>query len=327
MTSIVPAHDQAGSTQALFYPFYLGCAVWAFPGWLGDFYPKGSKPADFLPLYQARFNSVEGNTSFYVVPSAATIARWVSQTTPDFHFCLKLHRDITHRGLLMPHRSAIQTFQNLLIGLGDRLGVTFAQLPPSYAPTAWRDLQQFLQLWTEPPDRALPLAIEVRHPAWFLPAQRDRLNQLLSQTNVSRVLLDTRPIYATIDDPQKHSQRRKPQLPLHTDLTHHTVLVRFISHPDPTVNEPFLTEWVDRVAAWLVAGIRVYFFVHCPQEARSPYTARDFYQRLAQRLTQRSDPGGAMSAFDRRLPPLGWQVEQGGQVAIEPPSEQLTLFS
>jgi len=55
--------------------FKLGCAIWAYKGWLGDLFPTGSAPSKFLPLDSQRFMTVECNATFYAVPSADTVAR------------------------------------------------------------------------------------------------------------------------------------------------------------------------------------------------------------------------------------------------------------
>lgn len=279
--------------------------MWSFPGWIGDFYPKGSTSKTLLDLYGQRFTTVEGNTTFYSVPSAETIARWVDRTPENFEFCLKLHRDITHAGLLVPQIERARQFYATIAGLGDRLGVSFLQLPPRYGPASLRDLETFLTAW--PRDRA-PIAVEVRHPAWFQADRAATLNALLDRLHVGRVLLDTRPIYSTDDDPQQHSKRKKPHLPLQPIAIGDYAFVRFISHPDVEVNLPFLREWVDRVGDWLAAGKRVYFFVHCPIEEHSPHTARQFHTLL-------TDAG-----ID--LPPLNWPAI--AEPIVEP--SQLRLF-
>ena len=84
--------------------FYLGCAIWSYKEWVGNLYPPKSPAKDFLSLYSRRFTTVEGNTTFYAIPSAETIEKWVAQTPPGFKFCPKLHRQITHQGLLLPQR-------------------------------------------------------------------------------------------------------------------------------------------------------------------------------------------------------------------------------
>jgi uncharacterized protein YecE (DUF72 family) len=60
--------------------FAIGCAIWAYKGWVGDLFPAGSHAADFLKLYGQRFLTVEGNTTFYSIPDPATIQRWVDET-------------------------------------------------------------------------------------------------------------------------------------------------------------------------------------------------------------------------------------------------------
>ena len=288
--------------------------MWSFPGWIGDFYPKGSNSKTFLDLYGQRFTTVEGNTTFYSVPSPETIARWVDRTPKDFEFCLKLHRDLTHAGLLVPQIGLAQRFYQTIAGLGDRLGVSFLQLPPRYGPASLGDLERFLQAW--PRDRA-PIAVEVRHPAWFQATRTEALNTMLDRLNVGRVLLDTRPIYSTDDNPQQHSKRKKPQLPLQPIAIGDYAFVRFISHPEFDVNLPFLREWVERVGAWLAAGKRVYFFVHCPIEEHSPHTAQRFHAMLTN------------AGVD--VPPLNWatidrSIDSSANHTPNTTNEQLNLF-
>lgn len=69
--------------------FLLGCAVWAYKGWIGEFYPPKSQAGELLHLYSQRLRTVEGNTTFYAIPSSETIAQWKSQMSPGFRFCPK----------------------------------------------------------------------------------------------------------------------------------------------------------------------------------------------------------------------------------------------
>jgi len=141
------------------------------------------------------------------------------------------------------------------------------------------DLTTFLEAW---PHTTAPLALEVRHQDWFREPYVSNLTTLLEKLGVGRVLLDSRPIYSGYDDPQLHSERRKPKLPVEFSVTAPFSLIRFISHPDLSVNQPFMAEWVTQIQEWLNAGVRIYFFVHCPTEERSPVTARHFQQLLEQ---------------------------------------------
>ena len=257
--------------------FYLGCAIWSYKEWVGNLYPPKSQPKDFLNLYSRRFTTVEGNTTFYAVPSPDTIDKWVAQTPPGFKFCPKLHRQITHQGLLTPQIDAAIAFLQRMSGLKDRLGTTFIQLPPSYSPTYLTDLTEFLYACSQ---TNLPLALEVRHLDWFEPQAANVLNSLLTELNIARVLLDTRPIYNCPDDPQIGSTRKKPKVPLQPIVIGNTAFVRFISHPNSQYNQTYLQQWGENVAHWLEQGKTVYFFVHCPQEVRSPDTAKLFHSLL-----------------------------------------------
>jgi uncharacterized protein YecE (DUF72 family) len=293
--------------------FSLGCAVWAYKEWVGDFYPPKSKSSEFLRLYSQRFTVVEGNTTFYVTPNASALARWRAETPPGFKFCFKLPKEITHNGLLAPRIAAASNFLAIMLNLGDRLGPMFAQLPPDYGPDLCGDLETFLTAWQQ---HLVPLALEVRHPAWFSEPHASNLERLLQHLGIGRVLLDSRPVYDGFDDPlsdptndpQLRSDRRKPKLPLPLSVTSTFSLIRYISHPDRAFNQTYLEAWADRVATWLGQGIDVYFFVHCPQEVRSPHNAYYFQQLL--------------EAKGVPIPPLSWQFSQPSL----PPSTQLNLF-
>lgn len=281
--------------------FRLGCAIWAYKDWVGELFPRGSRSADFLHLYSRRFTTVEGNTTFYSIPDQETVSRWAAATPVGFKFCPKLPRELTHQGLLAPQIPGTLAFLERMQGLGDRLGVVFAQLPPSYSPEHLTDLAAFLEALP----RQVALAVEVRHLDWF-GAAGGRLNALLESVGVGRVLLDTRPIYNCPDDPQLASERRKPKLPLQPVSTAAFNLVRYISHPDPQFNQPYLQEWAMQVEQWLQRDQQVYFFVHCPIERQSPGTARTFQRQLEQQQVP--------------VPPLPWD-------AVEAPAPtQLNLF-
>lgn len=122
---------------------------------------------------------------------------------------------------------------------------------------------------------------------------------------MTRVLLDTRPIYNCDGDPQVQSQRRKPELPLIPVTTNGKVMVRFISHPNRDLNQPYFEQWCQQIQQWYGAGLSIYFFMHCPIEDHSPGHARHFQTMLQQ--------------LNLPIPPLPWQ-------AIAPTPEQLSLF-
>lgn len=282
--------------------FSIGCAIWAYKGWLGDFFPPRSPASQFLRLYSQRFTTVECNATFYSVPSAATLQRWVQATPAGFEFCPKFPRSLTHAGALQPHIQEALNFIDLMQTLGDRLGPIFAQLPPGYGPQSLGDLATFLEGIR---DCDADLALEVRHPHWFQEPHVGQLADLLQSLQIGRVLLDSRPMYQGLEDPQLASERRKPNLPLQPIVTAPFSLIRYISHPQRDCNQPFLLDWVQDISQWLQHGTRIYFFVHCPVEEHSPRTAEYFHHLLQDR--------------EVNVSPLPWD-----QLALPP--EQLSLF-
>lgn len=282
--------------------FHTGCAVWAYKEWVGDLYPSDAKPPAFLELYGQRLTAVEGNTTFYSVPSAETLDRWRGALPPGFAFCLKLPREITHEGPLATRGVRLaRDFVEHTARLEDRRGPYFAQFHPDFGPGELPDLVRFLDTWP----RDVELAVEVRHPGWFEPRAADTLNGALHHRGMGRVVLDTRPIYSGRDDPQRVTQNKKPELPCFPYSTGAFDFVRFIGHPhgEPR-NARYLEQWADAVTARLGAGRRVYYFCHCPAEVHSPSFVRAFHRRLVAR-------GAAVDA-------LPWD-------AIPPEPEQLEL--
>jgi uncharacterized protein YecE (DUF72 family) len=285
--------------------FRLGCAVWACKDWTGEFFPPGSRASDYLKLYGERLTTVEGNTTFYSLPSPDMVKRWANETPEHFRFCPKIPRTISHEGALTPHLAKALDFLRLMQGLGIRLGPLLLQLPPSYSPASYEDLAAFLTAW---PRAEAQIALEVRHLDWFKPADANRLNGLLTALGVGRILLDTRPIYeldSNEGDPQLRSERPKPRVPLQPEVTAAFSIVRYISHPECDRNNEYLAQWFEHFRHWLTQGTSIYMFVHCPIEAHSVTIAHRFQAMLEKAAVE--------------VPALPWNL-------LERPPEQLALF-
>jgi uncharacterized protein YecE (DUF72 family) len=292
---------------------YVGCPIWAYKGWVGSFYPEGTKPGDFLWEYARRLATVEGNTTFYAVPAAKILQQWAAETPDTFRFCPKLPRTISHAGKLVEHIEEAMRFVEVMSQLGDRLGPMFLQLPPRYPPALFDDLQAFLQAWPA----EVPLAVEVRHMGWFGSPHNETLNELLSRYRMARVVIDTRPIRSlqgekilegSVYQRLLEARQRKPNVPILPERTAPFVFLRYIGHPQFETNAPFLDEWVDYLTAWLGEGdTEAYVFCHCPDERLDPWLCRHLYRRVAERLP---------------LPPLPWD-ETGAHGGASPKQERL----
>jgi Protein of unknown function DUF72 len=67
-------------------PILLGTSSFTASGWNGSFYPRGTKPSDYLPFYADRFQTVEIDSTFYACPAARTVENWNARTPDGFVF-------------------------------------------------------------------------------------------------------------------------------------------------------------------------------------------------------------------------------------------------
>jgi uncharacterized protein YecE (DUF72 family) len=286
---------------------FIGCPVWSFKGWVGNFYPKGTKPAGFLFEYARRLTTVEGNTTFYAIPSRETVRGWAAVLPESFRFCPKIPKVISHDGKLTDHLDAAYAFIEVMNPLGSRLGPMFLQLPPSYSPRLLEDLKTFLAAW--PPE--IRLGVEVRHLDWFESPHRESLFRLLSDHNMARVVIDTRPIRSlegekilegSVYQSLLEAREQKPDVPILTERTSDFIFVRYIGHPEMETNQAFLEEWANYVSSQLNSGANAYIFCHSPGNFAEPYLCRELHRIIANKT---------------EIPPLPWdeikleEFEQG----------------
>jgi uncharacterized protein YecE (DUF72 family) len=284
---------------------FVGCPVWACKGWVGTFYPQGTKPSDYLREYSRRLTTIEGNTTFYAVPGPKTIEHWLSETPASFRFCPKIPKSISHQGTLAPRIDAAAEFIAAMRSLGERLGPMFLQLPPRYSPRLIQDLRIFLDAWP----RDCRLAVEVRHLDWFDTPYTSELNDLLSARAMARVVIDTRPIRSlegdsiltgTVYKMLLEARRQKPDVPVMPERTTDFIFVRYIGHPQMTINGPLIGEWADYIAAQLWDGSDAYVFCHSPESLAAPFLCRELHAGVARQIA---------------LPRLPW--DDAGQNAVE----------
>jgi uncharacterized protein YecE (DUF72 family) len=257
--------------------YYLGCPGWGLPSWVGRLFPPRTKPADFLARYAEVFNTVEGNTTFYALPAADTVARWRDQVGPEFRFCFKFPRAITHDRLLHDCAGDVATFLDRVAPLGELLGTLFLQLPPRFGPAQLPLLRAFLA--------ALPAgfryAVELRDEAFFRAGPEEgEAVALLRERGVDLVVMDTRGVHASKSLAFADVRGRKPNLPVVMRATAARPLVRFVPHETFDESRPLLEPWSRQLAAWIAAGKRPYFFMHAPDDTFAPENAYAFHAML-----------------------------------------------
>ena len=258
----------------------VGCAMWTLPSWSGRYTPARAAPGAALASYASWCNAVEGNTTFYALPTTETVTRWRDATPAGFEFCFKVPRSITHDRRLRRSETELEQFVDRLSPLRDRMGPIWIQLPPSFGP---RDLPVLGDFLRDLPD-GWAWAVEVRHRDFEAegPAERE-LNDLLYASGVDRVVIDTRAVFSGPRETAAEIEafERKPRLRVRPIALHDRPTVRFIGRTAAAENPEFWRPWVDKVGAWLREGRRPMVFLHTPDNAVAPDLARAFHAEVA----------------------------------------------
>ncbi|HJQ46016.1 MAG TPA: DUF72 domain-containing protein [Amycolatopsis sp.] len=250
--------------------------MWTHPDWPGHQLP----PRDRLRTYASRCNAVEGNTTFYATPSAATVESWVEQTEPDFRFLLKLPRTVTHERRLTDVAASMRAFLDTIEPLGERVHALWIQLPPSFGPGDLGTLAAFLRRVP----RSYRQAVEVRHPAFF--EEPRELERVLGEVGAEWATFDTTALFASppTSDAERESWQQKPRLPRRSPALTANPVVRYIGRDDPARTVAGWQCWVETVCGWLGEGRSPTVFVHTPDNAEAQALARHFHDEVRTRV-------------------------------------------
>ncbi len=241
---------------------YVGAPVWSQKEWVGRIYPAGTRTKDYLKYYSQQFNTIELNMTHYRVPDEEMIRSWRTMSEPGFKFCPKFPQTISHERMLQGTEAMTAAFCGAVMGLGDRLGTSFLQLPPQFSPAQLPLLGKFLE--TLP--KGFKLAVEFRHPAWF--------SKGVLRSDATR-LLESFGVVALITDV---AGRRDV---LHMNLTAPAAMVRFVGNSLHPTDYSRIDAWIGRLNDWLSQGIReIYFFIHEPDNAQAPELILYFIQEI-----------------------------------------------
>lgn len=254
----------------------LGLPIFACPAWKGSVYPPKAPRTEWLTHYARRYRTVEGNSTFYALPSADVVRSWIEKTYPGFRFSFKFPQAITHQRQLEDADAETKAFLETLWPLhaAKRLAPTMVQLPPFFGPDRLPKLLKYL----DDLPRELEVAVEPRHVAFFEggPAE-ERLDRELADRGVERVLMDSRCLFSAPprSDAERDARRKKPNLPVKVDPLTDRPIVRLICRDSLEETEPWLAEWAGHLAHWIERGKRPILFLHAPDDAAEPaHTAR-----------------------------------------------------
>jgi len=247
---------------------YFGCTGWGMKEWVGKYYPLKTKTKEYLYHYSRQFSTIELNTTHYRIPNPQTIQNWYELAEKNFKFAPKIPQSISHSNDLGAYGNQIDLFCSSIIGLKEKLGTSFLQLPPNFSPNRMAILEKFLSKF---PTDEIPLAIEIRQEDWFKDTHYFQLLlNLLTSHNVGTVITDV-------------AGRRDV---LHLGLTTSCAMVRFVGNALQPSDYERVDEWIKLLLGWMKEGLRdVYFFSHQPDNILSP----EMCIYLIEQLEEKSD--------------------------------------
>lgn len=255
---------------------FIGLPIWGHPYWSDVWFGKANSGASELEHYSKTFNTIEGNTTFYSLPSEETLQKWKRATPEDFKFTFKLHQTITHENGLRHCEQLIKEQLSLLSQLENKLGSILIQLPKQFAPEHLSLLETALSVLQD-----FTTAVEVRHPLFFAKGEQEKLfNQCLLKHQANRIIMDTRGLFTgpATDTITDEVRQKKPRVPVNVIATGQNPTVRFVGGNDEHVNNKCLSPWVKKCHQWRLAGLSPYLFFHRPDNKDAPWLAATFVE-------------------------------------------------
>jgi uncharacterized protein YecE (DUF72 family) len=269
-----PSNQKIFLNQNIKTEIYLGATGWSMKEWKGKIYPEKTKQEDFLYHYSRQFNSIELNSTHYTCPRESTIQKWYDASAEDFKFCPKMWKFISHRNNLGLGTDLLSQFLDAIVGLREKLGVIFMQLPPYYNYANIDILKKFLGLWPS----GIQLAIEARHESFYQP---DNFNNYLNMCRIHKAI----PLITDV------AGRRDI---LHSSLGTDAAMIRWVGNGLHPTDYSRIDQWSQRIKEWVDSGIKsIYFFPHEPDNLLTP--------EIAIYLVKKIKPFGKLSVRGPRL--------------------------
>ncbi len=161
---------------------HIGTSGWSYKHWKESFYPKGTKPADYLTYYAEHFSTAEINTTFYSTPRLSTVENWRDKVPKGFRFSIKMNRYLTQMKRLKEPEASLEKFFSAIEPVQSLCGMILLQLPPSLVFDYERADYLFSLLKKE--YKPYEFALEVRHASWL---EVDSIS-LLTKYNIAFVI-------------------------------------------------------------------------------------------------------------------------------------------
>jgi uncharacterized protein YecE (DUF72 family) len=215
-------------------------------------YPPGLPSGRQLEVYQAEFDTVELNGSFYRWPSPTRFAQWRRRVPSGFEMAVKAPRGLTHARRLFGPEQWIERICSGLHELAGARGPLLVQLPPTMERDDDR-LDWFLAhlpQWTRP-------VVEFRHDSWL----DDSVFAMLERHEAAYCVMSG------------------AELPCVLRATARIVYVRFHG-PDEhhlyagSYSDADLHWWAQRIREWEGAGHIVYAYFNNDGEGHAVRNAR-----------------------------------------------------
>jgi len=106
-----------------------GTSTWSTESWVGPFYPPGTPPAEFLPVYATHFRTVEIDTTYYRIPTPLLVKDGLNGRLRASSLPPSFRGEITHKKLLADCERETEEFLGVMELLGEKLGPLSLQFP------------------------------------------------------------------------------------------------------------------------------------------------------------------------------------------------------
>ena len=218
---------------------HIGTSGWSYKDWKGKFYPEKLKPTDYLSYYAQHYKVTEINSSFYHLPLASTIHKWVNNVSDDFLFCPKISRYLSHMKKLHDPEEPLERFFEIFNPMKDKMGPVLIQLPASVMFNATTVGIFYDTLMAKYPE--YEFAMEVRHESWYSEESLD----LMKRYNIAFVIAQSE------------------QFPYKEFITAKNIYVRFHGPKAlyaSSYSDEALKEYADKFLVWKKEGHHIWAF-------------------------------------------------------------------